>query len=70
MKADVMVHRATDLGRGEVATLDMKRRIAALRAAKADVLSALWERHLRAEAGDGYRYEYAGEGAVEALPGD
>lgn len=56
------------LGRGEIATLDMKLRIAALRAQGADVLEVLWQRHVAAVvAGEGYVYEYA-ERAVEAVP--
>lgn len=39
--------------------MDMKHRIAALRAEGADVIEVLWERLERAEAGEGFTYEYA-----------
>lgn len=47
------------LGRGGVATEDMKRRIEALQDDGRDVIDALWERYVRAVAGEGFRYEYA-----------
>lgn len=47
-------------GRGEVATADMKVRIAALRAQGRDVVGVLWERHHRAVLlGQGFTYECA-----------
>ncbi len=55
-----------DLGRGEQATTDMKRRIAALREGGADVLDALWRRHLAAVHGEGYQYEFAEREAAAA----
>lgn len=49
-----------ELGRGEEATDDMKRRVAALREQGVDIVEALWARQHRAEVlGEGYRYEYA-----------
>lgn len=50
------------VGRGRLATADMKARIAALRAQGADVVDALWERNYRAILGEGFRYECAEEG--------
>lgn len=48
-----------ELGRGEQATLDMKLRIADLRAREADVICVLWDRYHAAVTGEGHRYEYA-----------
>jgi hypothetical protein len=45
----------------------MKRRIAALERAGVDVVEVLWQRHVDAEGGDGYRYEYA-ERRAEPVP--
>jgi len=59
----------SELGRGPEATLDMTRRIRALRATGADILTALWIRHLIATTGDGYVYDFATE-RDEALAGD
>jgi hypothetical protein len=50
------------LGRGEIATTDMKARIAALQANglnSVQILSVLWDRCMSAEQGAGYQYEYA-----------
>lgn len=57
-----------NLGRGHVATADMKARIAALRAQGADVIDALWERNRQAVLGEGYNYEFAGETAEPIRP--
>lgn len=52
--------RGRDLGRGQLATLDMKHRVAALRAEGKDVVSVLWDRYTRAAVcGEGFNYEYA-----------
>jgi hypothetical protein len=48
----------SELGRGELATRDMALRIAALRADGTDIIEALWQRFVLAEA-EGYSYEYA-----------
>lgn len=48
-----------NLGRGQVATEDMKKRIAVLRQGGADVIDVLWDRHRAAVLGEGYHYEYA-----------
>ncbi len=55
------MYNPENLGRGPVATADMKARIAALRRAGADVVSELWERNRSAVLGEGYRYEFASE---------
>ncbi len=55
---DTSRFRGHDLGRGPVATADMKARIAALRADGRDILHVLWTRHVHALAGDGYAYEH------------
>jgi hypothetical protein len=56
-----MTSSSYDVGRGQTAVTDMKRRIAALKASGADVIDALWERSRTAELGEGYQYEYATE---------
>ncbi len=55
-----------DLGRGPVATADMKARIAALRSQGADVIETLIERH-RIALTEGHTYEYAGRQGPEPL---
>lgn len=47
------------LGRGPVATQDMRRRIAALRDQGADLVDTLWDRYHVAVNGEGFRYDYA-----------
>lgn len=61
--------RSSDLGRGPVATRDMKYRIAALRAEGKDIVGALLERHVRAVAGEGYTYEFADGTAAAPVAG-
>lgn len=51
--------RSTDLGRGELATRDMKVRIASLRAGGTDVVTVLWSRYVCAVTGEGFNYEFA-----------
>lgn len=50
-----------NLGRGELATSDMKARIAALRRQGLDVIDVLWDRNRLAVSGEGYSYEFAQE---------
>jgi hypothetical protein len=57
-----------NLGRGLVATADMKARIAALRKQGVDVIDALWERNRLAVLGEGYTYDFAREAADEVRP--
>lgn len=57
------------MGRGQTATIDMKARIAVLKAEGLDtsqILSVLWQRCMQAEQGAGYRYEFAGTKPVPA----
>ncbi len=64
-----MVMRNHDLGRGPVATADMKARIAALKSQGADIIETLIERHRNALR-EGYTYEYAGrQGPEPVRPG-
>ncbi len=51
--------RESSLGRGSVATADMKARIAFLRGAGRDVIDVLWRRHVEAIYGTGYSYDFA-----------
>lgn len=55
------------LGRGEIATADMKTRINVLRSQGRDVIDVLWDRHRVALLGDGYSYEYAERDALFAV---
>lgn len=57
-----------DVGRGRIATADMKARIAALKGSGADVLDALWERNRRAVLGEGFSYEFADERPESVRP--
>lgn len=50
-----------DVGRGDIATADMKARLAALRGDGTDWLDVLWERNRRANLGEGYDYGFATE---------
>lgn len=51
---------SSNVGRGSIATEDMKARIEVLRRQGADVVDVLWERNRRAVLdGEGFRYEYA-----------
>lgn len=57
------------MGRGQTATIDMKARIAVLKAEGLDtsqILSVLWQRCMQAEQGAGYEYEFAGTEPVPA----
>lgn len=50
------------MGRGQTATIDMKARIAVLKAHGLgidEIVTVLWQRCKRAEQGAGYRYEFA-----------
>jgi hypothetical protein len=56
-------------GRGQLATTDMKARIAALRRQGVnDIVAVLWERNREAHFGGGYTYEFAEQVADEVRP--
>lgn len=58
-----VVGSENSLGRGAVATSDMKARLAALKSegrGADEILDSLWHRHHQAVTGDWHTYEYAG----------
>ncbi len=68
-ETQVRLIRGADLGRGSLATADMKARIAALRREGVDIVDALWRRHVNAITGAGYVYDHTDRPNDPSIPG-